>query len=103
ERVQVQGIRRFYAAVVGSLRSIPFDRDATQHQGSIEQKGGRRASWCKDKKKMQVLLPQKTRRQKKRTQTLFVMALVVGYAPLSRSSRAARSVSCVNPEGALCI
>ena len=33
---------------------------------------------------------------------LLVMALVVGYAHLSRPSRAAGNVSFVNPEGALC-
>jgi len=42
-----------------NLRSIRFDGGTSQRRGGIEQKGGRRASWCKDKKRVQVLLPQK--------------------------------------------
>ena len=88
EQVQVKGIRRYYAAVVENLRNIRFDGDTSQRRGSIEQKGARRASWCKDQR-VQVFLPQKKGHRKKRTQMmLFVMALVAGYGHLSRPSRA---------------
>lgn len=75
EWVQVQGISHFYAAIVGDLRSFRFDGYINQRRGCIEQKGGWRASWCKDEK-VQVLLPHK--RDARNVLTLFVMALVVG-------------------------
>ena len=100
--MQIQGNRRFYVAIVENQRDIRLDGDTSQHRGSLEQKGGRRASWCRDKR-VQVSLPQEKGHNKKRTQMILVVALVVGYAHLSRPSRAVGNVPFANPEGILCM